>query len=383
MAPHAGLATHLPRAFGRYTTARKQDQNMSAEHEARLGALLPPQVAARKVSLKLAQGVATLMLEASGLDAAGRAALEAEATAALAGAEGVEQVRVGLMAERPAGAAPAPAPAPHGHAPHGHAPAAQPARGGPLILAVGSGKGGVGKSTLSANLAVALARRGIKVGLVDADIYGPSQPKLMANEGQRPQARDGKLLPVASPHGVAVLSVGHLVEADKAIAWRGPMAAGALGQLLDADWGDTQLLVVDLPPGTGDVQLTMVQRYKPVGAVIVSTPQDLALIDARRAISLFEQVGVPVVGMVENMAGYVCPHCGNVSDPFGSGGVEANAAALEVPFLGRVPLDLAIRLASDAGTPPATTDTPQGAAFARIATRLAAWLEPQLAAHKA
>jgi len=131
------------------------------------------------------------------------------------------------------------------------------------------------------------------------------------------------------------------------------------------------------------VQLTMVQRYRPVGAVIVSTPQDLALIDARRAISLFEQVGVPVVGMVENMAGYVCPHCGNVSDPFGSGGVEANAAALEVPFLGRVPLDLAIRLASDAGTPPATTDTPQGAAFARIATRLAAWLEPQLAAHKA
>jgi len=168
--------------------------------------------------------------------------------------------------------------------------------------------------------------------------------------------------------------MGHLVEPGKAIAWRGPMAGNALTQLIDAHWGDTELLLVDLPPGTGDVQLTMLQRFKPAGAVLVSTPQDLALIDAVRAGQLFEQAGVPVLGLVENMAGYACPHCGEMSDPFGAGGVETAAARLELPFLGRIPLHLAIREASDAGNPPAAGDTPQADAFLAIAERLDAWL---------
>jgi ATP-binding protein involved in chromosome partitioning len=243
------------------------------------------------------------------------------------------------------------------------------------IVAVGSGKGGVGKSTLTANLAVALARMGRKVGVVDADIYGPSQPMLLDAENQRPQAREQTLLPVESEFGVKLLSMGQLVEPGRAIAWRGPMVGSALGQLMEADWGDAEILLVDLPPGTGDVQLTMLQKFRPAGAVIVTTPQDLALIDATRALNLFKQAGVPIVGLVENMAGYVCPHCGEVSDPFGIGGAEAAAGALGEDFLGRVPLAIEIRVASDAGQPPAANDTPQGQAFGAIAARLAAWLD--------
>ncbi|MFT4027819.1 MAG: Mrp/NBP35 family ATP-binding protein [Novosphingobium sp.] len=247
------------------------------------------------------------------------------------------------------------------------------------VIAVGSGKGGVGKSTLSANLAVALARLGRKVGLVDADIYGPSQARLMGSEGRRPEAFNKQLIPLPSEWGVPVLSMGHLIEPGKAMAWRGPMVSGALSQLVDAAWGDAEILVVDLPPGTGDVQLTMIQKHKPAGAVIVSTPQDLALIDAARAIQLFETAGVPIAGLVENMAGYACPHCNEVSDPFGSGGVEQAAAQLGVDFLGRIPLDLSIRRDSDAGRPPAAGDAPQGQAFAAIARKVAAWLDRQAA----
>ena len=241
------------------------------------------------------------------------------------------------------------------------------------LIAVASGKGGVGKSTLSANLAIALARRGRRVGLVDADIYGPSQPRLMAVEGTRPEARDKVLMPVQTPYGVPLLSMGQLVEPGRALAWRGPMTAGALGQMVDAEWGIADTLVVDLPPGTGDVQLTMVQKHRPAGAVIVSTPQDLALIDARRAIDLFDKAGVPIIGLVENMAGYVCPHCGEVSDPFGSGGAEATARAGNIPFLGRVPLDIAIRTASDVGAPPAAVEGDR--VFAPIAAQVADWLQ--------
>ena len=240
------------------------------------------------------------------------------------------------------------------------------------LLAVASGKGGVGKSTLAANLAVALARGGRRVGLVDADIYGPSQPRLMRVEGTRPEAIEKQLIPVATPYGVPLLSMGQLVDPGRALAWRGPMAAGALGQLVEADWGATDTLVLDLPPGTGDVQLTMVQKYRPAGAVIVSTPQDLALIDARRAIDLFEKAGIPIIGLVENMAGYVCPHCGELSDPFGNGGAEATARAGGIPFLGRVPLDIAIRTASDAGQPPAAGEGDR--VFAGIAAQVADWL---------
>ncbi|MDE2596875.1 MAG: Mrp/NBP35 family ATP-binding protein [Sphingomonadales bacterium] len=243
------------------------------------------------------------------------------------------------------------------------------------ILAVGSGKGGVGKSTLSANLAVALARMGRKVGLVDADIYGPSQPRLLHAEGVKPVARGEKLVPIQTDFGLPMLSMGQLIEPGKAIAWRGPMVSGALGQLIDAEWGDTELLVVDLPPGTGDIQLTMLQKHKPAGAVIVSTPQDLALIDATRAMQLFELGGVPIVGLVENMAGYTCPHCGGTSDPFGSGGAEAEARDKGVAFLGRIPLDIAIRTRSDAGDPPAAGDGPQAEAFATVARAVADWLD--------
>ncbi|NKJ02007.1 Mrp/NBP35 family ATP-binding protein [Novosphingobium sp. SG707] len=329
---------------------------MTAQPADDLRQLLPADMAARVQSLRLADGVVTLVLDGAGLDGDSRAALEAEAKAALSAAPGVSEVRVGIVADRDA-----PPPAPKG----------------PLILAVGSGKGGVGKSTLSANLAVALSRMGVRVGLVDADIYGPSQPRLLANEGKKPEAKDSKMFPVPSPYGVSVLSMGHLIEDGRAIAWRGPMVSGALGQLIDAWWGETQVLVIDLPPGTGDVQLTMVQKHKPAGAVIVSTPQDLALMDASRALNLFEAAHVPVLGLVENMAGYVCPHCGNVSDPFGCGAVEDAAKRLDMPFLGRVPLDMAIRLGSDAGEPPAAGEGPQAEAFAAIARKLLPWLATQ------
>ena len=283
-----------------------------------------------------------VVVDAAGLDVTARDALEASVRMAAA-VPGYE-VRVVLTAERPAR----------------------------RLVAVASGKGGVGKSTLAANLAIALARGGRRTGVVDADIYGPSQPRLLAAEGTRPEARDKVLLPVATRYGVPLLSMGQLIEPGKAIAWRGPMTAGALGQLVDADWGATDTLVVDLPPGTGDVQLTMVQKHRPAGAVIVSTPQDLALIDARRAIDLFDKAGVPIIGLVENMAGYACPHCGEVSDPFGRGGAETAAAEAGIPFLGRVPLDIAIRTASDAGEPPAATEDDR--VFAPIASQVAAWL---------
>ncbi|PXA97738.1 chromosome partitioning protein ParA [Nostoc sp. 3335mG] len=242
------------------------------------------------------------------------------------------------------------------------------------LVAVASGKGGVGKSTVSANLAIALSRAGRKVGMVDADIYGPSQPRLLGVEGVRPKARDKTLIPVETKFGVPLLSMGGLVAPDQAIAWRGPMAGGALGQLVDGDWGQSELLVLDLPPGTGDVQLTMIQKHKPAGAVIVSTPQDLALIDARRAIDLFVKAGVPIIGLVENMSGYACPHCGEVSDPFGRGGAEAAAAELGIAFLGRIPLELEIRQASDAGNPPAAGNGAGAASFAQIAGKVDGWL---------
>lgn len=314
-----------------------------------LKARLPASISSRVQSLKMKDAAVTLVLDAGGLDAAGREGLEAAAKDILGGAEGVEEVRVAMMADR----------------------APEPQR---TIIAVGSGKGGVGKSTLTANLAVALTKAGRKVGLVDADIYGPSQPRILDNEGERPQAHDEKLVPVPSKVGVPVLSMGHLVEPGQAIAWRGPMAGNALNQLIDAHWGDAELILVDLPPGTGDVQLTMLQRHKPAGAVIVSTPQDLSLIDARRAVDLFRKGGVPIVGLVENMAGYACPHCGEISDPFGQGGAEAAAAELGVPFLGRIPLAMAIRTASDEGMPPAAGDGPEAQAFADIAQRLLASL---------
>jgi ATP-binding protein involved in chromosome partitioning len=247
------------------------------------------------------------------------------------------------------------------------------AQTGRIVIAVGSGKGGVGKSTVSANLAIALARAGKRVGLIDADIYGPSQPTLLGCD-VKPEAKDDKLIPVAA-QGIRFLSLGQLVSPGHALAWRGPMATGALGRLIDADWGDCDLLVVDLPPGTGDVQLSLIQKARPAGAIVVSTPQDLSLIDARRAIDLFGKTSVPVLGIVENMAGYACPHCGELSDPFGRGGAEAAAGELGVPFLGRLPLSRELRAASDAGQPP--SEGPDARYFAELAATLLAALDTQ------
>ena len=296
---------------------------------------------------RFADGRASLILDVTGLGAVERDALKAEVEAALINVPGVDIVRIALTSERT----------------------------GRRLIAVASGKGGVGKSTVAANLAVALARGGAKVALIDADIYGPSQPRLMATEEARPTAKDGKLDPVATRHGLAMLSIGHLVPPGQAIAWRGPMAGKALNQMIDADWGAADTIIVDLPPGTGDVQLSMIAKHKPAGAIIVSTPQDLALIDATRAVDLFVQAGVPIIGLVENMSGYACPHCGEVSDPFGRGGAEAAAQTMGLDFLGRIPLDIAIRTSSDAGDPVAAGNGVHAQAFAALATRVADWLK--------
>ncbi len=300
----------------------------------------------RTSGLRLREGMLTLVLDVTGLSNDVREAMEREVRHAVQDAPGVDDVRIAMTQEKTA----------------------------LRIIAVGSGKGGVGKSTLSANLAVALKRLGHRVGLVDADIYGPSQPRLMGSEGEKPEAQDKKMFPIQSRWGVPMLSMGHLVKPGQAIAWRGPMAGNALSQLVDARWDGIDTLIVDLPPGTGDVQLSMIQKHKPAGAVIVSTPQDLALIDAARAVSLFEQAGVPLIGLVENMAGYACPSCGEVSDPFGSGGAEKAAGEMGMPFLGRIPLAMGIRTASDAGEPPAAGDGAEAEAFRAIAEQVAAWL---------
>ncbi len=306
-------------------------------------------IAARVTSARMVAGRAVVVVEASGLSSSERKDAEQAIEGALSRLDGVEEVRVALMGERVKR----------------------------RIIAVGSGKGGVGKSTLTANLAVALAEMGHKVGVIDADIYGPSQPKLLATEDKRPVAEDDKLIPLESPHGLKMLSMGNLAKPAQALAWRGPMAGGALTQLVEGDWGDTELLLIDLPPGTGDVQISMLQKHKPDGAVLVSTPQDLALIDAARAGQLFETGKVPIIGLVENMAGYTCPHCGEISDPFGSGGFEQLAERLDIPFLGRIPLSLPIREAGDAGSPVAARDDADGVAFRAVAERVAGWLESE------
>ena len=312
------------------------------QDQAKLSAALEqiPAARGRIQSARLGEEVCSLVVDATGLDADARAGLERELRAAVAATAGPVELRIAMTAEKVER----------------------------TILAVGSGKGGVGKSTVSANLAIALARAGRRVGLVDADVYGPSQPRLMGN-AQRPESIDNRIVPVAA-HGIKMLSLGQLVEGGKALAWRGPMAANAMGQLIDGDWGDTEILVIDLPPGTGDIQLSLIQKWKPSATVIVSTPQDLALIDATRAIDLFRKTDVPVIGLIENMSGYACPHCGEVSDPFGAGGAEAAARVMGIPFLGRIPLTLNLRLASDAGTPPAAGSGEESAIFAAIAARV-------------
>ncbi len=296
---------------------------------------------------------------------------------------GVQSVMIALTAERaanaggaqarPAAAAPAAARPREG----AHAPAPRPAGpagipGVAAIIAVASGKGGVGKSTVALNLALGLRDLGLKVGILDADIYGPSMPKLLAIR-ERPQTVGGTRLKPIVRHGMAVMSIGFLVEEETPMIWRGPMVMSALTQMLrEVEWGTLDVMVVDMPPGTGDAQLTMAQQVPLRGAVIVSTPQDLALIDARRGIAMFRRVNVPVLGIVENMSMFICPHCGTRSDIFGHGGARHEAERLGVPFLGEVPLAIDIREKSDAGAPVVATDPdgPHAKIFRDIAARV-------------
>ena len=277
---------------------------------------------------------------------------------------GVGKVTAILTADRPAAKAPQPQP---------------DQRAGNLdlphlktLIAVASGKGGVGKSTVSANLALALAAKGLRVGVLDADIYGPSMPRMLGITG-KPTSPDGKTIDPLENHGVKSMSMGYMVDEEDPIIWRGPMVMSALEQLLkDVNWGELDVLVLDLPPGTGDAQLTLAQKVPLTGAVIVSTPQDIALADARKGLNMFRKVNVPVLGIVENMSYFVCPHCGERTEIFSHGGAEREAERLDVEFLGAIPLDIRIRETSDGGTPivVAEPDSPHTAAFKAIADRV-------------
>ncbi|PZQ97204.1 MAG: sodium:proton antiporter [Cereibacter sphaeroides] len=304
--------------------------------------------------------------QARGLDSA-RAAAEA----AVRALPGVGAVQVVLTAHGPAAKAPPP------NLKIGQHPT--PQQGGPQrvtgvdrIIAIASGKGGVGKSTVSSNLAVALARQGRKVGLLDADIYGPSQPRMMG-VNRRPASPDGKTIIPLQAHGVTVMSIGFMLKEDEAVVWRGPMIMGALQQLItQVDWGKLDVLIVDLPPGTGDIQLTLCQRTHLTGAIVVSTPQDVALLDARKALDMFDKLKTPVLGLIENMSTYVCPNCGHEEHLFGHGGVAAEAKRLGVPLLAELPLSLDVRVAGDAGTPVAAGEGAAAQAYATMAARLVA-----------
>jgi ATP-binding protein involved in chromosome partitioning len=322
--------------------------------------------------------------------------IRAEAEAAVRAIPGVATAMIALTAERRPGAAPAPPP--HRHAqgvPHvsAHRPPAQLASGSPMskqaeipgisaVIAVASGKGGVGKSTTAINLALGLRDLGLRVGLLDADIYGPSVPRLTGIR-DKPQLNDDKKMIPLQRFGLAIMSIGFLVEEETAMIWRGPMVMSAITQMLrDVVWGTLDVLVVDMPPGTGDAQLTLAQNVPLKGAVIISTPQDLALIDARRGLAMFRKVNVPVLGIVENMSYFQCPQCGTRSDIFGHGGARHEAERLGVPFLGEIPLHMSIRATSDSGTPVVESepDGPYAAIYRAIGAKVRDQLQGAIAA---
>jgi len=324
-------------------------------------------------------------------------AVRAEAEAAVRAIPGVTIAMIALTAERKPGSAPA-APPPHRHAqgvPHvsSHRPPPQPGAGSPMskqseipgigaVIAVASGKGGVGKSTTALNLALGLRDLGLRVGLLDADIYGPSVPRLTGIREKPVLNDDKKMIPIAR-FGLAIMSIGFLVEEDTAMIWRGPMVMSAITQMLrDVAWGTLDILVVDMPPGTGDAQLTLAQNVPLKGAVIISTPQDLSLIDARRGLAMFRKVNVPVLGIVENMSYFQCPHCGTRSDIFGHGGARHEAERLGVPFLGEIPLHMSIRATSDSGTPVVESepDGPYAAIYRAIGAKVRDQLQGVIAA---
>jgi len=309
------------------------------------------------------------------------------AETAVKAVSGIEAAVVTLTAERAPRAA---APKAQGHShDHGHShatpPQASPRKGlAPalekirFIVAVASGKGGVGKSTTAANLALGLAAQGWRVGLLDADIYGPSMPRLFGLS-QKPTLDAGKLVPLEA-YGIRIMSMGFLVDENVPMVWRGPMVTQALTQMLgEVKWGELDALVVDMPPGTGDVQLTLAQQAPLAGAVIVTTPQDLALIDARRAVAMFQKVEAPILGIIENMSYFLCPHCGGRSEIFAHGGARHDAEKMGVPFLGEAPLDIKIRETSDSGRPVvgAEPNSPQAAVYLNLAAKVKTLLETQ------
>jgi len=320
--------------------------------------------------------------------------VRAQAEAAVRAIPGVSVAMIALTAERRPGA-PA-APAPHRHAPGvqpvaAHRPPQSPASpmakqseipGIAAVIAVASGKGGVGKSTTALNLALGLRDLGLRVGLLDADIYGPSVPRL-TGISEKPQLDDNRKMIPIQRFGLAIMSIGFLVEEDTAMIWRGPMVMSAITQMLrDVAWGTLDVLVIDMPPGTGDAQLTLAQNVPLKGAVIISTPQDLSLIDARRGLAMFKKVNVPVLGIVENMSYFQCPHCGTKSDIFGHGGARHEAERLGVPFLGEIPLHMSIRTTSDSGTPVVDSepDGPHAAIYRAIAAKVRDQLQGVIAA---
>ena len=321
--------------------------------------------------------------------------VRAQAEAAVRAIPGVTTAMIALTAERKAGAA-APPPPPHRHA-HGvqpvaaHKPPQSPASpmskqaeipGVTAVIAVASGKGGVGKSTTALNLALGLRDLGLRVGLLDADIYGPSVPRLTGIH-EKPKLDDNRKMIPIQRFGLAIMSIGFLVEEDTAMIWRGPMVMSAITQMLrDVDWGTLDVLVVDMPPGTGDAQLTLAQNVPLKGAVIISTPQDLSLIDARRGLAMFKKVNVPVLGIVENMSYFQCPECGTRSDIFGHGGARHEAERLGVPFLGEIPLHMSIRTTSDAGNPVVASepDGPHAAIYRAIGAKVRDQLQGAIAA---
>jgi ATP-binding protein involved in chromosome partitioning len=319
-------------------------------------------------------------------------AVRAQAESAVRAIPGVTTAMIALTAERKPGAtapsrgAPGVQPAAAHRAPH--SPSGSPmARqseipGISAVIAVASGKGGVGKSTTALNLALGLRDLGLRVGLLDADIYGPSIPRLTGLR-EKPELNDERKMIPLERFGLSIMSIGFLVEEDTAMIWRGPMVMSAITQMLrDVTWGALDVLVVDMPPGTGDAQLTLAQNVPLKGAIIISTPQDLSLIDARRGLAMFKKVNVPVLGIVENMSYFQCPHCGTKSDIFGHGGARHEAERLEVPFLGEVPLHMAIRATSDAGNPVVVSepDGPHAAVYRAIAAKVRDQLQGAIAA---